>query len=188
VLFALTACASPASSPKVPAQSPTPTQQAPTPPKTTPPPTSSSTNPILRLTDLAKDSQYWNTSWNADELYQTLRSVNKSYHEKHIYIEGVFACANMAVDIWNILDKQGITSAIIVGNLDLDKESFAECNHAWILIIHKDVDSGFIILIMETTNGETYFFDPKTLAFAQYLQGYYFLTPSDLRAYTKGRW
>ena len=138
---------------------------------------------IFRLSDMVNDSRYWNSSWDANSLYQTLISINKSYHQNHTYIEGVFDCDEMAIDIWNILYNQGVTSVIVAGNLDINKEGFTKSNHAWLLVIHKD--TGYRIFIVEPTNGDTYAVGPKTLEFAQYVQGYFFASPSDFRAYTR---
>ena len=88
----------------------------------------------------------------------------------------------MAIDIWNILYEQGIASVIGVGNLDIDQEKFAQIDHAWLVVMHNDMhneDDGWHIFILEPTNGETYAFDIKTMAFSEYLQGYFFESPSD---------
>ena len=138
---------------------------------------------IFRLSDMVYDSRYWNSSWDVNSLYQTLISINKSYHKNHTYIEGVFDCDEMAIDIWNILYDQGVTSVIVAGNLDINKEGFTESNHAWLLVMHKD--TGYRIFIVEPTNGDTYAVGPKTPEFEQYVQGYFFASPSDFRAYTR---
>lgn len=133
--------------------------------------------PISQLSDLIKDSRYLNTSWDAIALYSTLISIAQSYHQAHFYIEGKFDYDDMAVDIWNILYKQGITSEIVIGNLDINDESLTQSNHTWLVVMHKD--TGYRFFIIEPTNGETYAFNPDTMEFAQYLQGYVFVSPAD---------
>jgi hypothetical protein len=155
---------------------------------TIPPSSPTSPSHSFPRADVVKHSEYWNASWVALELYQKLISFNSSYHKENTYIEGVFDCNDMAVDIWNILYKQGIVSVIVAGNLDIDKERFAECNHAWLLILHRGKDSLYSIFIIEPTNGETYAFDPETKTFVQYMQGYFYSSPSDLRADIRERW
>ncbi len=149
---------------------------------------SSSPSHNFPTVDIVKDSQYWNAAWDATELYQKLWSINKLYRETHTYIEGVFDCNDMTIDLWNILHKQGITSVIAVGNLDLDKERFRECDHTWLLIQHSRDGSLYRCFIIESTNGEVYAFDLKTKALAQYIEGYYYSSPSDFREDTKERW
>ena len=136
---------------------------------------------VFQLSDLLDDSHYWNSSWDGDTLYQTLISINRLYHKNHAYIKGVFDCDDMAIDIWNILYKQGVTSVIGVGNLELDQEKFTQVDHAWLIVMYKDMykDAGWYIFILEPTNGETYAFDFRTKAFSPYLQGYFFASPSD---------
>lgn len=133
------------------------------------------------MSDLLDDSHYWNSNWDVDALYQTLIPINRGYHKDHAYIEGVFDCDDMAIDIWNILYEQGITAVIGVGNLEINREKFAQVDHAWLVVMHNDAreDAGWHIFILEPTNGETYAFDIKTMAFSQYLQGFFFASPSD---------
>ena len=173
----LGACAAPASAP-APEPIPEPEQ----------PKSSSSLSHAFRLSDVVKHPEYWNAGWDAPKLYQLLCSVNSLYHKEHTYVKDLLDCNDMAAEIWDTLHQQGITSIIVVGNLDVDKERFAECDHAWLLIIHKDEYSGYRIFIIEPTNGETYAFDPETMAFAQYLQGFFYSSPSDLRADIRERW
>jgi hypothetical protein len=129
----LTGCAETPSN-RLPESDASPSQSAPT-PEPGQPKTSSS---AFRLSDVVEHPEYWNADWGASKLYQLLCSINSLYHKEHNYVEGVFDCNDMAVDIWDILHQQGITSIIGVGNLSVDKESFAECDHAWLIIIHKD--------------------------------------------------
>ncbi len=148
--------------------------------------------------------QYWNTgheeealriwenktygktdeTWMGDELYelsQTPFSINEEYHKTHTYIEGEFDCNDMAVELWNILHKQGIASLIVVGNPDLENESFAECNHAWLVVPYLYIPDFFVV---EPTNGEVYIGEEGK----QYQEGYYYTSPSNLRADIWERW
>lgn len=138
------------------------------------------------IVDIVKDSQYWNSAWEATGLYYKLWSINQSYRKTHTYIKGVYDCDDMTIDLWYILHNQGITSVIIAGNLDLDKERFRECDHTWLLIEHSR-DGLYQIFIIESTNGEVYAFDLKTKAFAQYLYGYYYSSPSNFKEDNQGR-
>ena len=136
---------------------------------------------------IINDAKYWNADWDVVELYKKLYDMNKSYYENHKYIEGVFDCNDMAVDIWNMLDKKGIVSVIVAGNLEIDNATFAECDHVWLLVFHKGA-RGTIIFIIETTNSETYFIDSIESPFLKYIHGFYYLSPSDLREDIKERW
>ena len=83
--------------------------------------------------------------------------------------------------------KKKIVSVIVTGNLELDNESFEECNHVWLLIFYRGTAGG-IIFIVEPTSGETDFIDSVESELLTYLHGYYYLSPSDLRADAKERW
>lgn len=120
-------------------------------------------------------------------LYQTLWSTNKSYREKHTYIEDVFDCDDMTIDLWNLLYKQGMTSAIVAGNLDMNNEKLRECDHTWLVIIHRGEDALYQLFAIESTNGEVYAYDKNTRAFEQYFQGYYYSSPSDFKEDTEWR-
>jgi hypothetical protein len=139
--------------------------------------------------DIITDPQYWNTNWNAYELFRTIISINRTYYKEHTYIEGVFDCNDMVVDMWNILHEQEITAIIVIGNLSLEILSYAECNHAWVLVVHRDKDSSlFRLFAVETTNGEVYGIDKQNKISAKYLHGYYYASPTDLKADTQHRW
>ena len=140
---------------------------------------------VFVLSDLLDDSHYWNSSWDANTLYQALISINRLYHKNHAYIKGVFDCDDMAIDIWDILYEQGITSVIGVGNLELGQEKITQVDHAWLIVMHKN--AGYRFFILEPTNGETYAYDPTTMVFLQYLQGYFFMSSYDFDMARKGR-
>ena len=78
----LSACAAPVTISPTPAPTPAPS------------PTHS-----FSIVDIVDDSQYWNAAWDATELYRKLWSINKSYRETHTYIEGVFDCDDMTIDL-----------------------------------------------------------------------------------------
>lgn len=139
-------------------------------------------NHNIPIEEVIKDSQYLNTSWNAITLYQTISSINEKYYREHVLIGDKSASDDMAIDIWNILRKQGITSIIVTGNLGLENERFRERNHTWLLINHRSEDAGYRIFIIEPTNGKVGAFDKSTNAGLQYLQGYYYSSPSNFRA------
>ena len=135
--------------------------------------------------------QYWNTNWDANELYEYLISTNALYYKQHTYIEGVFDCSDMAVEIWNILYNNGVISILVVGNLATNHEQFLQTDHVWLQVIHKDTtkEAGIHIFFIEPTNGETYAYDPSNKEFfLPYVQGYYYSSPSNLIADVGERW
>ena len=78
----------------------------------------------------------------AAEKIRTLVGIVSDYHRAHVYIgkqtgseNNVFVCADMACDVWDMVQKKGIRAMIGVGNPDkpIDKYSFLEANHAWVM-------------------------------------------------------
>ncbi|MFC1994892.1 J domain-containing protein [Chloroflexota bacterium] len=146
------------------------------------PETSPRPNHNIPIEEVIEDSQYLNMSWDAIQLYRTISAINEEYYKEHVLIAGESDSDDMAIDIWNILRKQGITSIIVTGNLGLNNERFQERNHTWLLINHRSEDAGYRIFIVESTNGKVGAFDKSTNEGLQYLQGYYYSSPSDFKA------
>jgi len=160
--------------------------------------TSPTTTPAstLRITDIKEiDSNpvYWNLAWRGREaeLVQKVREINTEYFTTHTYIKGETVCADMTVDIWNMLQTAGITSIIVAGNLDLDNYTFAQCNHSWLLIFSleesKSEPSAFAL---ESTNGQLYFAGDtaRNPNLKRYWGGFFYTKPSDFRADFKECW
>lgn len=149
----------------------------------TPTPEVSKPNRNVLPEEIKNDPIYLNLSWKGrdDELVRAAAEIGLQYSETHVYIEGETDCNDMAIDIWNMLAARGITSIIVIGNLNKADESFAECNHAWLVILNSESKG----LVLEPTNGEIYFITDVT---QQYNQGLFYIKPSDLRADVKERW
>ena len=92
----------------------------------------------------------------------------------------------MAADIWEILAGKGIISLIVVGNLEMAQESYADCNHAWLIIYSGEGSAA----ALETTCGEVYTWqdtevDPNL---KQYWEGFIYEKPFDLWQDFGQRW
>jgi hypothetical protein len=71
---------------------------------------------------------------------------------------------------------------IAIGNLKLQNETLAQCNHAWLIII----DSTGKAFALEPTNGQLYFKGDSISE--QYMDNFLYAKPSDLRADLGSRW
>lgn len=135
--------------------------------------------------DIESNPAYWNLAWkdNPYELVETVRRVNWQYYLTHIYIRDETDCNDMTIDVWNMLHAYGITSIIVLGNLDLTWESFEQCNHTWLLIFAMQ-DGELTLFPLEPTNGEIYLADDfrRHPELKQYYEGYWYVKPSDLKA------
>jgi len=150
--------------------------------------------------ELQQGSQYWNEWSDITELKNKAKDLALVSINRHHYIENEYDCNDMATDLWNMLSKGGttggpawdpITSIIVVGDLDIGEETFAECDHAWIAILNKPPEEGAQVTIyaLEPTNGEIYIStgksgDPN----AKYFEGFFYEKPSDLRTDLGDRW
>jgi hypothetical protein len=98
-----------------------------------------------------------------------------NYHATHVYsITDYFICGDMASEVWNMLKAQGISSVIVIGNVDNAIGDILQSNHAWVLAT---VDNGDK-LALETTAGVAYKKAEKPL----YYHGWTFNSPTDLKA------
>ena len=130
--------------------------------------------------DLGNASRYWNTDWRgrSPELYAVIADMNSLYHRAHTYVPGKADCDDMAADLWKCLAGRGITSLIVAGNLETAGESFAECNHAWLVVYNSEGSAA----ALEVTTGRTYTW-ADTLDRAplrQYWEGFVYESPTGL--------
>lgn len=180
--------------PQVATKTPPVSQSAPTNLPTTKPATEPETvRHNTPLTEIRSNPAYWNLAWQGREaeLQWKTKEINKEYFKTHIYIKGQTDCNDMAIDIWNMLQAAGIVSIIVVGNLDLDDYTFAQCNHVWLRILAVEIGgSKPKAFVLEPTNGEVYFADDleRNPELNRYLRGFSYVKPSDLRADSHGRW
>ncbi len=123
------------------------------------------------------------------ESYAKIMMILADYRKKHTYsTEDFFVCADMVVDIWNILKTQGIPSKISVGNVEKDIrlggsefDIIAKMNHAWILA---EVKPGEWIPL-EATGG--FIVDPSAPNHDLYLRGFTFDSPRQFKDFSDMR-
>lgn len=165
----------------------------PVPPVLVPPATIPTLHHNTAVNDIMSNPAYLNLAWQGRdaELQAKTREINQEYFTTHTYIPGQTVCADMTVDIWNMLQTVGITSIIVAGNLDLDNPTFAQCNHSWLLILslpQGKTEPGAFAL--ESTNGQIYFSNDTSSnsSLNRYWRGFFYTKPSDFRADFKERW
>ncbi len=99
-----------------------------------------------QLTELAAESELVGATPS-----DTAANVIRVYHETHAYsIWDLFVCADMSMDVWNMLQAQGIEATIQIGSVDADITNMEDSDHAWVLA---EVSPGKF-LALETTNGQ----------------------------------
>lgn len=81
---------------------------------------------------------------------ETAINIIEQYHETHTYSKtDLFVCADMAMDVWNMLQAQGIDAVIQIGDVEKAITEMQDSGHAWVLA---EVAPGQE-LALETTNG-----------------------------------
>ena len=116
---------------------------------------------------------------------QTSRNIRKvkgiveQYHETHPYnVSDMFVAGDMATDVWNLVETQGIHAVINVGNVDTDISDIQQANHVWVLA--ETSPNQWVAL--ETTGGFVVCDDPAFCPIhnPRYYHGWGYKTPKEL--------
>jgi len=106
----------------------------------------------------------------------TARNVVEQYHETHTYsMTDLFVCADMAMDVWNMLQAQGIDAVIKIGDVEKAVLEMQDANHAWVVA---EVGPGEL-LALETTNGQAVARSENPLYYA----GWAFDSPAEYKKF-----
>jgi hypothetical protein len=112
----------------------------------------------------------------SEEKILTVSQIARTYHASHTYYEdNIFACGDMACDIWDMLKTEGINADIHIGRIDKDQYSSNESNHAWVLA---EIEPGRWLAV-ETTGGYVVYGSDNP----RYYAGWGFSTPKQFRDY-----
>ena len=117
-----------------------------------------------------------------DRNIETIKNIVEEYHQTHTYnLPDMYACTQMSQDVWDMVETQGITAIIKVGNVNQNVNTIHEADHAWVLA---EVSPNEWIA-METTAGYLVCSDPSICAInnPRYYTGWNFNTPKDLQDY-----
>lgn len=99
--------------------------------------------------------------------------IVKQYYETHVKNGSqMLECGDMACDVWELLENEGIHAKIMIGRLDREVANISEANHAWIVA----EISPNTWLALDPTEG-------KNATNPLYYSGWHFLTPADFRTY-----
>jgi len=99
--------------------------------------------------------------------------IVQKYYETHAYNEsGILECGDMACDIWELLEGEGIHSKIMIGRLDREVANISEADHAWV--------------VAEIAPNKWFALDPtegQSATNPLYYIGWHFATPTEFRRY-----
>lgn len=99
--------------------------------------------------------------------------IVKKYHETHAKNGSeMLECGDMACDVWEILENEGIHAKIMIGRINRDVANISEADHAWVVA----EISPNTWLALDPTEGQS-------ATNPLYYSGWHFLTPTDFRTY-----
>lgn len=112
----------------------------------------------------------------ADANTRILQKIVQDYHAIHTYsIDDYYVCADMAQDVWNIVDTQKIPALLVAGNIEDPAADRKKYNHAWVIA---ELSPGQWIAL-ETTAGTLV----TRSANPNYYTGIFFKNPRDMKTY-----
>jgi hypothetical protein len=109
-----------------------------------------------------------------DSNIRVLQQIVEDYHKIHTYsLYDYFVCADMAQDVWNIVETRGMRAVLVAGNIQNPDADWKDYDHAWVIV--EAAPHQWVAL--ETTGGFLVF---KT-SNPNYYQGIFFANPKDLK-------
>ncbi|MFC2014993.1 lasso peptide biosynthesis protein [Chloroflexota bacterium] len=124
-----------------------------------------------QVMELAEESELTGTT-AAD----TAANIIRLYHETHSYSKtDLFVCADMSMDVWSMLQAQGIPAVIKIGSVEQAILNMEDSGHAWVLA---ETSPGNY-LALETTNGQVVSREQNPLYYA----GWSFENPREYKRF-----
>lgn len=129
---------------------------------------------VASLPSGQKSAVSFTTESQDDTNIRILRKIVEDYHKIHSYsLIDYFICADMAKDVWNIVDTQGMRAVLVAGNIQKANASWKEYDHAWVLVeaaprqwVALETTGGFLVFKKDNPN---------------YFRGTFFENPRDLK-------
>ena len=131
-------------------------------------------NLVASITSSQKSAVAFTIESEEDTNIRVLRQIVEDYHKIHTYsLYDYFVCADMAQDVWNIVDTQGMRAVLVAGNIRNPDADWKDYDHAWVIV--ETAPRQWIAL--ETTGG--FLVDKKENP--NYYRGIFFENPKDLK-------
>jgi hypothetical protein len=109
---------------------------------TQPIPTTTPVRPEYNLQKSERDTPIY-INYNVDVTVEAIREVCSEYKDSLVYMQGETDCNDMAVYLWNMLQKKGVKTLLVIGTSDGEHTPFADCDHAWLAC---DTPDGYIYI------------------------------------------
>jgi hypothetical protein len=98
---------------------------------TQPIPTTTPVRPEYNLQISERDTPIY-INYNVDAAEEAITDVCSEYKDSLVYMQGETDCNDMAVYLWNMLQKRGVKTLLVIGTPDGEYTPFADCDHAWL--------------------------------------------------------
>jgi hypothetical protein len=109
---------------------------------TQPIPTTTPVRPEYNLQKSERDTPIY-INYNVDAAEEAIMDVCSEYKDSLVYMRGETDCNDMAVYLWNMLQKRGVKTLLVIGTPDGKYTPFADCDHAWLAC---DTPDGYIYI------------------------------------------
>jgi hypothetical protein len=129
---------------------------------------------VASLPSGQKSAVFFTVESPDDTNIRILRKIVEDYHNIHSYsLIDYFICADMAQDVWNIVDTRGMRAVLVAGNIQKPDAGWKEYDHAWVLVeaargqwVALETTGGFLVFKKDNPN---------------YFRGIFFENPKDLK-------
>ncbi len=136
-------------------------------------------------------------------------NIAESYKPSQLFQAGVYDCNDMAEELWNAYEAVGVESYMVVGNTKIRNESFLETDHCWVVVFCINEATGeqvtlavdpqiSLVGIVDGAYGTTgdamnpeqepTSSEPPGQASDQYIEGFFYAEPDNLRSDLRARW
>jgi len=114
---------------------------------------------------------------NQDKIItQVLEDIIQVYQVTHTYSKkDFFVCADMALDVWNIVETKGINARIGVGSIQNPHANWRDFNHAWVVA---EVSPNRWLALEPTMGTIVHSYTNRN-----YYRGFFFDTPREFKEY-----
>lgn len=132
---------------------------------------------------------------SAREALAEATRIAGSYRPSGQYQADVYDCNDMAEELWQACSDAGITAFLVAGSTGVEHESFADCDHCWVVIFCTGSTGEEVALAVDPQASLMGVIGPEgdedeatATVSAQYAEGYFYCDPAALRLDLGRRW
>jgi hypothetical protein len=136
-------------------------------------------------------------------------NIAQNYKPSRLSEADVYDCNDMAEELWNAYKAVAVTSYMVIGNAKMKNESFSQSDHCWVVVFCVNEATGeeitlaidpqiSLVGIIEGSDGaasdtmtpgqESTSSEPPGKASDQYIEGFFYDNPSNVKGDLGPRW